>query len=457
MTMRTLHLVFAGLFSLGVPSSGNEESPRQSVLSACQGANVTFPWTFASHPLAGNAEKIESSTPSERSQTLEWVIGDGSGDRSRRISLGTYSSAEGLFSAGSPVYVQRVALSADWSGMTLSQLTTQDSATYSLLVLDGHGVTTRVLHQLLLTVDGLASSDGDLHVQMGDRAMWNSNTNQWMITLTCGLFSFHDPPSFDVTWTTPTGAALQSSDYSQGQFHLHLFPPVPGGRYVCRVPQQLFTNACVSAGGGSQGDGKLESSVWVDEVFTRLLILEADQKTLAAENRELKENQTTRCEEEMRILKEEVDRQRGKINLLGTTIAFMTKMNESLRLGAYQRIKPQLVFYNAGDAYSSATGVFTAPIAGTYHFFLKTEASRRENRPVTLRMMTQGRRLLYLFAEASKIFLTPSGSVVVHVRQGQQVWVDTDWKDTNWVTGWTTFGGFLVRPDVGDIQSFDWD
>ncbi|KAL8624385.1 hypothetical protein ACOMHN_012785 [Nucella lapillus] len=458
-------------------------------MSACLGANVTLPWVLGSSPpLPGeSAGRVEGSIPWNRASyhQLKLVKGDA------RLPLATYS-ADRVYSVQSPAYVQHVTLSADGSGLVLSGVTPEDSATYRLLGLDRNGVTTAVLYQLTLTVDGLVSSDGDLHVEMEKAAVWSGENDQWMVSLTCGNFSFPAHPTLDVRWTTPSGVDLTSTNYSEGQFHLHLLPPILGGHYVCRVPHHLFTRFCVPSGGGSQGDGKLENGLWVDEHVTRLLVLEAEHAAVAEDNRELTENQTrlreelrTReeerkterksWEEELRKFREELRGVRGemarvgrveeerrveihqnysrtvaqlneRMNLLGTTIAFMTQRREAITLSANQRIKFNTVHYNMGNAYSSATGAFTAPLAGTYHFFLKTESY--VDKRVCLSMEKDGRRIMYLFAHDAKSYDTPSGSVVVHLQQGQQVWVDTDWVPENLVTVWTTFGGFLVRPDV---------
>ncbi|XP_076462369.1 uncharacterized protein LOC143294779 [Babylonia areolata] len=361
-------------------------------------------------------------------------------------------------------------------------------------------------HRQCVAGDGLASSDGNLHVEIGRRALWEKESNQWAIRLSCGKFSFPHIPSFDVVWTTPSGQTLSSSGYSQGQFHLHLSPPVSGGPYTCHLPQERFTEACVPSGGGPQGDGKLESSVRVDEVLARLLMVEAAHASLAEDSRDLRTNQSRLREEgerqeervremreevdkqkeEMRKVREETEREKGEVATLrqevrqlsqeverlrqvdmtqvrlnvtaslstltqrldrvGSNIAFMTKMSKEANLKGGQRVKPDRVLYNAGGAYRAASGEFTSPIAGTYFFFLKTESAI--NKRVTLEIRAEGRRILYLHAHDEHSYLTPGGSVVVHLARGQRVWVGTVWGSSNLVRVWTTFGGFLVHPDL---------
>ena len=45
------------------------------------------------------------------------------------------------------------------------------------------------------------TQDGDLHVIQKQDAVWDAMTEQWVIPLQCGNFTFFGPPPFPVEWT----------------------------------------------------------------------------------------------------------------------------------------------------------------------------------------------------------------------------------------------------------------
>ncbi|KAL8594260.1 hypothetical protein ACOMHN_044204 [Nucella lapillus] len=129
--------------------------------------------------------------------------------------------------------------------------------------------------------ESLLLEGGNLRVEQHPRAVWDAQSQQWTIRLTCGAFAFQGPPPLNVTWTTPEGEARFSSGYEStpegearfssgyesGRFFLHLNTPVQGGNYSCVVP------------GGHVGSN-VSGSVDVDEALARVTLLEANQNTL---------------------------------------------------------------------------------------------------------------------------------------------------------------------------------
>ena len=83
---------------------------------------------------------------------------------------------------------------------------------------------------------------------------------------------------------TPTGAILPSSTYADGDFHLHLPTPQQGGTYLCRVPQQFLTSACLH---DNQTAG--QASTQLDRGEVRLMLTEARLRGLEEDKLQLQQ------------------------------------------------------------------------------------------------------------------------------------------------------------------------
>ena len=133
-----------------------------------------------------------------------------------------------------------------------------------------------------------------------------------------------------------------------------------------------------------------------------------------------------------------------------TTVAFHAYHSaDPFSVAAHGTIVYNAVTTNTGNAYDKLSGIFTAPVAGTYVFFtncMSVDASSEES---------------YILVDGSSVAscysITPSGSTTeqggtlttVHLSPGQKVWVQILQGAEN-VRGhrWNTFSGFLVQADV---------
>ncbi|KAL8566457.1 hypothetical protein ACOMHN_015093 [Nucella lapillus] len=94
-----------------------------------------------------------------------------------------------------------------------------------------------------------------------------------------------------VEWTTPKGQTKASSGYDNtGHFYLSVVTPVRGGNYTCTIPPVRLPDLCYKSQSG-QDDPLLSAFINVSEAKARLLLLEANQKTLKESNERLLTNQ----------------------------------------------------------------------------------------------------------------------------------------------------------------------
>lgn len=101
------------------------------------------------------------------------------------------------------------------------------------------------------------------------------------------------------------------------------------------------------------------------------------------------------------------------------------------------------VLNNHGHAYDASSGLFTAPVSGTYFLMASTQSSPGAG-SADLCLVLNG----VTVQEVSMGAPGQSGSVhaVVHLRQGQRVWLESG-GNSDYLPQATGFGGFLVNQD----------
>nr|QBA18367.1 VIgL family ZP-related protein 1 isoform 1 [Littorina littorea] len=254
------------LFAFGTVWCFEWETQPEPVVYSCAGDKVTFPWRFK----AGDAELIRD---------IRWYF-DGDFDSTL---VGTETS--GYFFP-TPHYSQRVRQLTN-GGLALSDVTLSDAANYTVEVnLDSEGSALSHRHSVILQVgEGLMTQDRTLTVKQDPTALWVNSTQQWVIRLTCGLFTFLGQPPIRVTWITPALKTMSSSGYDNGNFYLTLPSPVAGGNYTCNIPRHFLPDVCVED--GNHENNTVISSVLVDEVKARLSLLEAENRQVKDQLRDM--------------------------------------------------------------------------------------------------------------------------------------------------------------------------
>ncbi|XP_025098760.1 uncharacterized protein LOC112566674 isoform X3 [Pomacea canaliculata] len=130
-------------------------------------------------------------------------------------------------------------------------------------------------------------------------------------------------------------------------------------------------------------------------------------------------------------------------------VAFHAEVNEDIELT--MEWKPLILYddvYNLGQAYDTETGVFTAPVAGTYFFMART---LRQNGLgcCSIAISVQGCNYTSSYSHDGELQAGVGCTVhlVYRLTRGQKVWLEA-FGDSELVDFATCFSGMLVRPEV---------
>ncbi|XP_041649675.1 complement C1q-like protein 3 [Cheilinus undulatus] len=183
--------------------------------------------------------------------------------------------------------------------------------------------------------------------------------------------------------------------------------------------------------------------------------LQASETKLQATESRLQASETKLQATESRLqasesqLRNSENQIRGLMNKETTRVAFSAALGGSgENFGPFNTeitLIYKTVITNIGSAYSSATGIFTAPVAGVYYFtfFYNTEKNQKAN----LKLYKNSERIVSAYEISSDTDRDDTGGNAVFLRlyQGDQVYVRMG--DDAHVYGndyYTTFSGFLV-------------
>lgn len=108
------------------------------------------------------------------------------------------------------------------------------------------------------------------------------------------------------------------------------------------------------------------------------------------------------------------------------------------------------VLYNVQGGYDPRTGIYTAPINGTYVFSYHLTVHERVLKVGLFQNFTP-----VVKTTDPKVLGTTSQSVVLHLARGDRVWVQVKDEVTNGMYAGpessSTFSGFLLHPDTCDM------
>ncbi|XP_045211430.2 collagen alpha-2(VIII) chain-like [Mercenaria mercenaria] len=161
-------------------------------------------------------------------------------------------------------------------------------------------------------------------------------------------------------------------------------------------------------------------------------------------------NNTTRCNPEECTGKREFGNKvsRSRRDLGSLNVAFTAGLSRSiLHAPAYHNIIFDRVETNIGNGYDSLTGVFTAPVSGTYVFY--TSILVYNGREVFCRIVVNGVNMANTYGRGTDNRLDQgSQAVIVQLQKGHQVAVQNK-VDDDAIFGnqdiYTTFSGFLLH------------
>jgi hypothetical protein len=131
-------------------------------------------------------------------------------------------------------------------------------------------------------------------------------------------------------------------------------------------------------------------------------------------------------------------------NVIGFTVKLT---NNAIDLAVGSTVVYDEITYNAGNGYDKTTGIFTCPRSGMYIFFLNVEAVYgRQAAAISLQI--NGFSRLTAVAECMDDTHDATGSnlLVVHIVEGDRVWVMTYGNDNqDLYKGFTAFSGVLIQ------------
>ena len=108
------------------------------------------------------------------------------------------------------------------------------------------------------------------------------------------------------------------------------------------------------------------------------------------------------------------------------------------------------VIYSKGTGYNPSTGIFTAPTAGTYVFYVSVQSENKQE--IRLDIVLNGSSKIRAMAWSSSasnssIHQTGTNLVILHLRTGDRVWVRR-YSGTGYASHdipITTFSGFKLN------------
>ena len=177
------------------------------------------------------------------------------------------------------------------------------------------------------------------------------------------------------------------------------------------------------------------------------------------------------CRQEMSTLKNQLQSERLKITELKLAViknangvselkkevasqqrvvAFSAYMNDIMRSS---KSPPQTIIFggirsNVGGAYSASSGIFTAPIKGTYFFFAKILSYHSGE----YTLIVNGHQRMELITDQAKGWKNTANAVVVQMKKGEQAFVRYRFRrnhqDLHIHHYWSTFSGYLIHADI---------
>nr|KAG5703584.1 hypothetical protein BaRGS_000969 [Batillaria attramentaria] len=233
-----------------------------------------------------------------------------------------------------------------------------------------------------------------------------------------------------------------------------------------KVKVEQCAQACGSSSAVTTLTAALESlKNRVTQLETGHNSLSGDNSQLTAENARLRQENAnltsqltslqTRVNDLERDLTAEDTRQSQLITSLGTRldtcsqakthrqIGFHARLEQQVRVAATQTLKPRQVLHNLGNGYNILTGIFTAPVAGTY-FIIATVSSHSMFDFSDARLHLEG-------TEVARMDSPVQGDVgtcqaVVSMQQGDRVWLESAGEGI-FSNSTTSFTGFLIAAD----------
>ena len=131
--------------------------------------------------------------------------------------------------------------------------------------------------------------------------------------------------------------------------------------------------------------------------------------------------------------------------ICSSDVGFMAYPSGYITTSSGAKLKFNLLDRNDGQGYKVNTGVFSAPVAGMYHFYWSLLFIRGKH--VTIYFKLNGTRKVYSHRDTDDgTYSSTSGSIYLRLKIGDQVYLEADRDGGRIDYGrYSTFGGELIR------------
>ncbi|XP_076469665.1 uncharacterized protein LOC143299994 [Babylonia areolata] len=126
------------------------------------------------------------------------------------------------------------------------------------------------------------------------------------------------------------------------------------------------------------------------------------------------------------------------------TVSFHAQLSQNTAFGPGQPIVLPVVYNNNGDAFDNGTGIFSAPVTGTY-FFVGTIGSFNRTHDAYMELVVEGQQVALAFAHSNnQAGEMATCHAVADLQPGQRVWLRS-MLDSFFNYADTFFSGFLIN------------
>ena len=137
----------------------------------------------------------------------------------------------------------------------------------------------------------------------------------------------------------------------------------------------------------------------------------------------------------------------GKFNVL---VAFNAVLTDTVTLTGQGPVICGQIVDNEGGGYDDETGIFTAPVSGSYCFMVTSSPfSDNVDESCALAIMLEDDIIGFLEAHGNEF---STGHAAGKVEAGQQVWLrscaNNDFETNRYSVNGTTFTGMLLQPEL---------
>ncbi|XP_025079790.1 uncharacterized protein LOC112555570 [Pomacea canaliculata] len=396
---------------------------------ACVNESVTFPWRYA----VDRGEVVEDIKWYFQSQTSSHV--------------GIAGTVQGQFFPLPTPFSNRIR-QVEEAGLQLMSPTTRDRGSYSVTVTVLRGLSFATYNRtafLIMAETPLIHHSEALWAQQERATVYDNNTGQLHVQLSCGKYVTTGNPPVSVEWKFPSGETQLVSTHINGKFFLTLPNPVEGGNYTCRLSSRFPPVSCLPRNSSVFAS----SSVTVDEVKIRLSLLEGEQEMNKIEKQDLRE-EVDRLKEENQKLREIANNLQRYNREENMKVRFDARLGTAKGFSTNQIIIFDLMMANEGNAYNATTGVFTAPLNGLYLFELTLDQYSSSRLPSWSKVIQSDHNFCQVDLQAFNNIVKSCESTV-YLSQGEQLWVTMQSNygySFSLIAMYCSFVGFSINLDI---------